>query len=549
MGVVIQEAFDVQGGPIDNRFVVNDQSARYGLGSTVIYEGLVVYQKDNDGLFVLVDTTNKGNENGWVEITNQSSSLSSGGTGTGFPFTGSAHISGNLEITSNLPGTSTDFSFNPDSQGDFGSTSNFKINHYDGTSFSVNGANPSSTGLSNTQNNISSIFQSNETVTNLYKNALILLDLGEDKILDNLKFSFGNGKFLFSEITIFGSNTPLITSTTLLDAALLLNSSSLLVEGAVPEANISEIFPSSNPIDPSNGEASIAVQLVSQVPLVKKRPFRYYAIKIKDSIKTDIDGSQIIGNITNDNFINLALITIKTQSIGTTVSDVILNNGIISSSKVVAGGGHFNTIQVTNLQKPDGTNFSLSGGTTVAANPETGGEELTTIQIGDENFSIPTNPLGLLGSINAHLIPEADVAYTLGDKDHKWQQIFARDTFFGGIHEINLETEGLDKMQEGTVLSLQNGVLRPCKKEANPLVMGVVSKGKNFPIILGAEPILVTGKVEEGDYIITSNIKGHGKGVNPKHIYDQQLFGKIIAQAIEKGDGKSYIIKAMIRKM
>ena len=104
-------------------------------------------------------------------------------------------------------------------------------------------------------------------------------------------------------------------------------------------------------------------------------------------------------------------------------------------------------------------------------------------------------------------------------------------------------------MQEGTVLSLQNGTLRPCKKEANPLVMGVVSKGKNFPIILGAEPILVTGKVEEGDYIITSNIKGHGKGINPKYIYDQQLFGKIIAQAIEKGNGKSYTIKAMIRKM
>jgi len=104
-------------------------------------------------------------------------------------------------------------------------------------------------------------------------------------------------------------------------------------------------------------------------------------------------------------------------------------------------------------------------------------------------------------------------------------------------------------MQEGTVLSLQNGTMCPCKNEADPLVMGVVSKGENYPIVLGAEPILITGKVEEGDYIITSNIKGHGKGINPKHIYNQQLFGKIIAQAIEKGEGKSYIVKAMIRKM
>ena len=76
-----------------------------------------------------------------------------------------------------------------------------------------------------------------------------------------------------------------------------------------------------------------------------------------------------------------------------------------------------------------------------------------------------------------------------------------------------------------------------------------VSKGENFPIVLGAEPILITGKIKEGDYIITSKTKGHGKGVNPKYIYNKKLFGKIIAQAIESGSGKSHIIKAMIRKM
>jgi hypothetical protein len=79
--------------------------------------------------------------------------------------------------------------------------------------------------------------------------------------------------------------------------------------------------------------------------------------------------------------------------------------------------------------------------------------------------------------------------------------------------------------------------------------MGIVSKESNFPIILGAEPVLVTGNIKEGDFIITSNLKGHGKGVNPKYIYNKKLFGKIIAQAIEKGRGKSYTIKAMIRKI
>ena len=156
---------------------------------------------------------------------------------------------------------------------------------------------------------------------------------------------------------------------------------------------------------------------------------------------------------------------------------------------------------------------------------------------------------GNLGAVGQSILPDINDSHDLGSQENKWKNLFAINTFFGGIHEVNLETEGLDKMQEGTVLSLKNGTLYPCEKEADPLVMGVVSKETNYPIVLGAEPVLVTGKVEEGDYIITSNIKGHGKGINPKHIYNQQLFGKIIAQAIEKGEGKSYIIKAMIRKM
>ena len=156
---------------------------------------------------------------------------------------------------------------------------------------------------------------------------------------------------------------------------------------------------------------------------------------------------------------------------------------------------------------------------------------------------------GNFSAVGQSILPDISITHDLGSQNKKWRQIFAQDTFFGGIHEINLETEGLDKMQEGTVLSLQNGILCPCEKEADPLVMGIVSKETNYPIILGAEPILITGKIKEGDYIITSNIKGHGKGINPQYIYDQQLFGKIIAQALESGKGKSYIIKAMIRKM
>jgi hypothetical protein len=152
-------------------------------------------------------------------------------------------------------------------------------------------------------------------------------------------------------------------------------------------------------------------------------------------------------------------------------------------------------------------------------------------------------------SASGDIQPSTNDTYSLGSSDSKWKNLYAINTFFGGIHEVNLETEGLDKMQEGTVLSLKNDMLYPCEFEEDPLVIGIVSKESNYPIVLGAEPVLVTGKIKSGDYIVTSNIKGHGKGVSPHHIYEKQLFGKIIAQAIENGDGKSYIIKAMIRKM
>ena len=89
----------------------------------------------------------------------------------------------------------------------------------------------------------------------------------------------------------------------------------------------------------------------------------------------------------------------------------------------------------------------------------------------------------------------------------------------------------------------------PCEVEEDELVMGVVKNGKDEPLILGAEPILVTGKVEVGDYIVTSNKKGHGKAIKRGSIFKKDLFGKVIAQALQSGEGESYAIKAMIRKM
>jgi len=223
-----------------------------------------------------------------------------------------------------------------------------------------------------------------------------------------------------------------------------------------------------------------------------------------------------------------------------------------------------NTIETNILSASNAelTNLSINGVTFESIESETTVISSTTstlsgsVIIGSGSSIDPEPPIDnkhqITGSVEitgSGIFPSTNGTIDLGDYNRKFSNLYAINTFFGGVHEINLETEGLDQMQEGTVLSLKDGTLHPCEKEADPLVMGIVSKGENFPIVLGAEPILITGKIKEGDYIITSKVKGHGKGVNPKYIYNKKLFGKIIAQAIESGSGKSHIIKAMIRKM
>ena len=256
-------------------------------------------------------------------------------------------------------------------------------------------------------------------------------------------------------------------------------------------------------------------------------------------------------------------------------SDSLSNNpkqAVITGSLYLSGSGYItasiisasNTIETNILSASNAeiTNLSINGFTFESIESETTVILNTTtvfsgsVTIGSGSSLDPEPPIDnehqITGSVEitgSGIFPSTNGTIDLGDINRKFSNLYAINTFFGGVHEINLETEGLDQMQEGTVLSLKDSTLHPCEKEADPLVMGVVSKGENFPIVLGAEPILITGKIKEGDYIITSKVKGHGKGVNPKYIYNKKLFGKIIAQAIESGSGKSHIIKAMIRKM
>jgi len=69
MAIILPSGFNITNSePVDARFSLANQSARYALSAANIYKGLVVFQQDDSTLYVLTDTTNVGNSAGWTQI-------------------------------------------------------------------------------------------------------------------------------------------------------------------------------------------------------------------------------------------------------------------------------------------------------------------------------------------------------------------------------------------------------------------------------------------------------------------------------------------------
>ena len=156
---------------------------------------------------------------------------------------------------------------------------------------------------------------------------------------------------------------------------------------------------------------------------------------------------------------------------------------------------------------------------------------------------------GDLSMFSGSFLPETDNLIDIGSSSKRFQDVFAVQTTVGAVFETGLRSKGIGKEETGTIVVWRNGGLVPCDKSEDTMVMGVTKKGKDEPIVMGAEPVLVTGDVKEGDFITTSTKLGHGKKLENGYLLKKEMFGKVIAQALENASGNSSLIKCMIRKM
>jgi hypothetical protein len=69
MAIILPGGFNITNNePVDARFSLADQSARYALSLANVYEGLQVYQQSDNTIWILTDTSNVGNSNGWTQL-------------------------------------------------------------------------------------------------------------------------------------------------------------------------------------------------------------------------------------------------------------------------------------------------------------------------------------------------------------------------------------------------------------------------------------------------------------------------------------------------
>lgn len=122
----------------------------------------------------------------------------------------------------------------------------------------------------------------------------------------------------------------------------------------------------------------------------------------------------------------------------------------------------------------------------------------------------------------------------------------------GGVVEANLQTSQelksarIERFAEGDILcwNAEQRTLEHCSANASPLVVAVANaSGK--PLIAGVELIKVTGPVQPGDLLVSSETAGYA--VAWRALSDEPTPpGVVIAKALEANEGDDGLIQALI---
>ena len=160
---------------------------------------------------------------------------------------------------------------------------------------------------------------------------------------------------------------------------------------------------------------------------------------------------------------------------------------------------------------------------------------------------LPLSGGTLTGTLTGRdIVSSADRTYNLGADDNRWRIVFCETLDSAGLHEANLASKKTGFYKTGTVLVWKNGEAVPCTDFADYMKIGIAVYGNPSPLVQGAEPVLCTGKVNEGDYLVTSQTEGHAIAMNRKEVKEQDVMDCVIGKALESGEGDSHLIKTWV---
>ena len=104
MAIILPSGFVITNNePVDSRLSVADSASRFSLSVSNVYEGITVYERDTNIIYVLTDATAPSSASSWVAlISNTSSSIA---TSASYSVTSSYALSGNGSFTGSFTGS------------------------------------------------------------------------------------------------------------------------------------------------------------------------------------------------------------------------------------------------------------------------------------------------------------------------------------------------------------------------------------------------------------------------------------------------------------